>query len=286
MSELSRELCQFAAALLELRDAVLRQEWRGRPGDEGWQDYADDLSDVAFLVYQKLRAFTVEAHVDRLAVGPALTEAQRILAQHQLAYRDFHGVMAGVRDTELDLAPVEKKWSLRQNLCHVMLAECWSQGPQVVYALERHRAGREPAPRPIRDASAENTIPQDYGGLQDLLERFDQGHSVLIQGLAGLTDRELETTSAYWEDEPVDIRFRLYRFAWHLRGHIMQAEKIRSALGHRITDTDRLVRLLYSALGEAEGALIGAGERQHRLEKAVAGAIHSRVEEVSALVHA
>jgi hypothetical protein len=286
MSHLSREVDALSSALIELRDKALRREWQGRPGEDGWQDYADDLSDVVFLVYQKLRAFTVELHSDRAVHGPPVTQAQRILAQHQLAYRDFHGAMAGVSDSELDLTPIEYKWSLRNNLYHVLLAECWSQGPQVQYALSRHRAGEGPAPMPRRDAMADSTIPPDYGSLQELLRRFDRGHNALMESVAGITDQELEAMSVYWEDEPVNVRFRLYRFAWHLRGHIMQADKLRFALGHRISDADRLVRLMYSALGDAEGALIGACERHQDMERTAAGILRSRVDEVSALVYA
>ncbi len=126
-------------------------------------------------------------------------------------------------------------------------------------------------------------MPVDYGSRSELLARFDSYHDELVHTLADITDEELDTLSIYWEDEPVDIRFRLYRFAWHLRGHTLQAEKIRTGLGHRMTDADRLIRLLYSALGDAEGALIGAGESQDEAENAVAASIDARVNEVSAL---
>ena len=115
---------------------------------------------------------------------------------------------------------------------------------------------------PIRDACSESVVPADYGSAAELLCRFDSCHDQLIESLAEVSDEELCTPSIYWEDEPVDLRFRMYRFAWHLRSHIMQADKIRIGIGHHTTDTDRLARLLYSALGEAEGTLIGAGVGQ------------------------
>lgn len=285
MSLLSGEVKVFADALLRLLDSALAQEWSGAPGEDGWQEYSDNLSDIVYLVYQKLRAFTVTVHSDRAEHGPAMTMAQRILAQHQLAYRDFHGVMAGVRDDELDLTPLEREWSLRSNLAHIMVAECWSQGPQILHALELRRSGKESAPMPPRDPGAEAHVPVDYGPLSELLAGFDSCHDRLIGALADISDEELNTPSFYWEDEPVDLRFRLYRFAWHLRGHTLQADKIRVALGHQMTDTQRLTRLLYSALGDAEGALVGAGERQRELEKACATSINRRVREVIGLAH-
>ncbi len=285
MSVLSTEVKRFTDTLLGLPDSVLRQDWLGVPGEDDWREYTDNLSDVAYLIYQKLRAFTVTVHSDRAEHGPPITTAQRIIAQHQLAYRDFCGVMAGVRDEDLDETPFEGEWSLRSNLAHIMLAECWSQGPQIRHAIELRRTGREPAPIPARDALAESSVPADLGSLSELLASFDSRHDDLISTSADITDDELNTLSIYWEYEPVSIGFRLYRFAWHLRGHSLQADKIRVGIGHRMTDTQRLTRLLYSALGDGEGALVGAGSRQRELERACAESINSRANEVIALVH-
>jgi len=285
MSLLSIEIKAFADALLSLPDTALGRDWLGVPGEDNWQEYSDNLSDIVYFVYQKLRAFAVNVRSDRAKHGPVMTTAQRILAQHQLAYRDFHGIMAGVQDAELDLTPFEREWSLRSNLAHIMLAECWSQGPKVRHAIELRRIGREPAPMPPRDALAESGVPIDHGSLSELLASFDSCHDDLINALADITDEELDTLSIYWEDKPVDLRFRLYRFAWHLRGHTLQADKIRVGIGHQMTDTQRLTRLLYSGLGDAEGALVGAGERQRELERACAASINVRVNEVTALVH-
>src|SRR5258707_14233690 len=233
MSLLAAEVRALADALLGLPDVTLAQDWPRAPADDGWRDYSDTLSDIVYLIYQKLRAFTVTVQSDRAAHGPAMSSAQHILGQHQLAYREFHGVMAGVGDEELDLTPFETKWSLRSNLAHIVFAECWSQGPQVLHALERRRAGREPTPISPRDSLTESGAPVDYGSLAELLADFDSRHDNLIRGLADITEEELDTPSIYWEDEPVSVGFRLYRFAWHLRSHTLQADKIRIGLGHR-----------------------------------------------------
>src|SRR5437867_4299461 len=123
---LSEEVKRFTTVLLSLPDSALREQWLGKPGEDGWKDYADNLSDIAFFVLQKLRALTVAIETSRANSGPAVTVAQLILAQHQVAYRDFCGVMAGVQDEELDITPFEKKWSLRHNLAHLIVAECCS----------------------------------------------------------------------------------------------------------------------------------------------------------------
>ena len=279
MSTLAQEVNVFAEMLLKLPDDALRENWARWKGENGWQDYSDNLNDIAFLVSQQLREFAVTVGSRRASIGPKITEVHRILAQHQGAYRDFLGLMAGVRDDELDLTPFEKKWSLRSNIVHLMTAECWSQGPRALHAIAQHRNGDTTTPMPL-EAEALSDPPADYGSLTEILARFDDGHSKLIQQLAMITDEELNAKSLYWEDEPVDVRFRLYRFAWHIRSHTMQADKIRIALGHRLTDMDRHTRLLYSALGEAEGSLIGSGESQSLGLQTLATAISARTQEL------
>lgn len=63
------------------------------------------------------------------------------------------------------------------------------------------------------------------GSVAELLSRFDSCHDDLLESLAEITDEELDSPSIYWEDEPVDVRFRLQRFRWHLRSHIMKARE-------------------------------------------------------------
>jgi hypothetical protein len=286
MSLLSSEVNAFVYGLLSLPDSALQEKWHGTPGDRGWQDYSDNLSDIIFSIYQQLRSFTVTVLSTRATAGPAVTSAHLLLAQHQVAYRDFQGNLTGVKDEELDLTPFEKKWSLRMNIAHLMTAECCSQGPKVRQALDEIRA-RHDLSSPVHDTLLlDREMPVDYGSLNEILGRFDRCHDKLVRSLTDITDEELDAPSSYWEDEPVNVRFRLQRFAWHLRSHAMQTDKIRIAIGHRMTDMDRLARLLSTALGEAEGSIIGAGESQVDLEASIAAAIHVRVKEVRGLANA
>jgi hypothetical protein len=283
---LSREVKTLANALTRLPDAALRQDWSGMPGEGDWAEYSDNLSDIVYLVYQRLREFEVTALSERARRGPEVTMAQWILAQHQLAYRDLHGVLGGVRDEELDQAPFEGEWSLRDNLAHIMLAEWWAQRPQIQHALRLWRSGQSPAPMPPRELNEDATVPVDYGTLVELLDRFDSLHDELVEEFASISEEELGALSVYWEKDPVEIRFRLCRFAWHLRGHALQADKIRVGIGHRLTDAERLVRYLYSALGDAEGALIGGGASLAELERECSASINRRVIEVEEIAGA
>jgi len=284
MSLLSPEVSALAYGLLKLPDSALREEWHGTRGDRRWRDYSDNLSDVTFSIYQQLRSFSVTVQAKRAKQGPAATQAQLLLAQLQVAYRDFHGVLAGVKDGELDLTPFVKKWSLRMNIVHLLTAECFSQGPKARQAIDQKRSGYDSSSA-TRATHLNGEMPADHGSLIDLLGRFDMCHDDLIRSLEDIADEELDAPSAYWEDEPVDVRFRIERFAWHLRSHAMQVDRIRAAIGYRITDMDRLTRLLYNALGEAEGSIIGAAESLVDLETSIAAVLHIRVKEVEALVN-
>ena len=61
----------------------------------------------------------------RAGVAPIATRshAQRILGQHQLAYRDLTGALVGVPDDMLDREPAAGEYSIRATLSHMMMAE-------------------------------------------------------------------------------------------------------------------------------------------------------------------
>jgi hypothetical protein len=55
----------------------------------------------------------------------------------------------------------------------------------------------------------------------------------------------------------VDVRFRLHRFAAHIAEHTIQCDKTLAALGWRQTEARRIVRQIWTLVGELEG--LGAG---------------------------
>ena len=71
-------------------------------------------------------------------------------------------------------------------------------------------------------------------------------------------DTDLDAPSEFWEGYDLDLRFRLLRFDAHLREHTIQVDKTLLGIDRTPNEPARLVRLLYNALGEAEGAAIGA----------------------------
>lgn len=227
------------------------------PDDAPWTGYTS-VREIYYRVYQDLRALAA-----RRASARQQTRAQRIVAQHQLAWRDLCGALAGVADTELDRAPAPEEWPLRTVLEHMFEAERGFWG-LTNYALRRARSHPE-WPLALPDSVPElDAVAIDVsGGLADILGRFGALHARVVADFSGVTDAELDAPSGFWEDEPQVVAFRLHRFDAHLREHTIQVDKTLPGIGHPPSEAERLTRLLYNALGEAEGAALGAPDDGH-----------------------
>ena len=269
----------FAATTAALPDEALEREWQWRAHDEEGVRFA------FFVTYQELRELAAIAAAERAARGPAQTLAQRILAQHHAAYRDLHGVLAGVDDGALDREPAPGEWPLRAVLEHVVGTE-HGFFAVVSYALDRHHRG-EPLERTPRDLifTYHPEITFD-GTLAQILARYDELHAKILRRFADLDEGDLAAHSLWWEGYPVELGFRLHRFDAHLRQHTIQVEKTLASVGHQLTEAGRLLRLLYGALGEVEGALIGAPDGAADRQREVTTAIAERAAEIAGLVGA
>ncbi|MDQ2714520.1 MAG: DinB family protein [Chloroflexota bacterium] len=263
----------FARVATRLADAVLEQEnWR-------WRAYEGVR--MAFLqTYLELRELATIIAMDRAQHGPALTTAQRILGQHHIAYQSLRGVLVGVNSAEADRSPAEGEWPLRRVLPHIMDTE---RGFAAVmhYALERYRRGEPPAE--MSDETAMNVYhltDDDFyqAPYEQMLTLYEEMHNRVLAELAGMPEDELSAPSLWWEEEEVTMRFRLHRFDAHLREHTIQVEKTLVGIGHPPSEIERQLRLIYEALGEAEGALIGAwqsnSERQRQLAETITARAH------------
>jgi hypothetical protein len=269
----------FVTTTAALPDEALEREWQWRAHDEEGVRFA------FFVTYQELRELAALAAAERAARGPTQTLAQRILAQHHAAYRDLHGVLAGVDDDLLDREPTPGEWPLRAVLEHVVGTE-HGFFAVVSHALERHRRG-EPLERTPRDSifTYHPEITFD-GTLPQILARYDELHAKILRRFADLDEGDLAASSLWWEGYPVELGFRLHRFDAHLRQHTIQVEKTLAGVDHQLTEARRLLRLLYGALGEVEGALIGAPDGAADRQREVASAIAERAAEIAGLVGA
>ena len=241
---------ELVRATVGMSDEDMGREWK-------WRDYDEEgLRFALLMTHHELRDLAV-----RLAAreGKA-TQAQRILAQYHQTYRDLTGVLAGVRTEDLDRAPAEGEWPLRETLDHMLGAEYGFLGVSRG-ALERHRAGNanEPTEAEFKEYRKPYAQPKDAvaGPIESVRTAFFEIHRRVLRELADVTDAELEKRATFWEDEPMPIRFRLHRFEEHLRQHIVQLDKTLAVI-RPPTEAHRLVRNVYNALADIESAAAGA----------------------------
>jgi len=241
----------FALTGVRFSDGALEKRWQ-------WGSYDEGARFAFFLTYQELRDLATRTAAQRATQGPAMTSAQRILAQHHLAYRDLCGLLVGIDEDELDREPAEGEWSLRVVLGHIIDAE---QGflSVIRYALDREQSGDgRSLEMPESDDDMEDETDNSQETLQQILANYDMLHFQILQELSNIKEDELRVPSAFWEDSPMEVRFRLHRFDAHLRQHTIQVEKTLAGIGHQPREAEQLVRIIYGALGEAEGTRIGA----------------------------
>ncbi len=81
------------------------------------------------------------------------------------------------------------------------------------------------------------------------------------------------------------LRFRLHRFESHLRQHTIQIDKTLAAIGRAPTEVQRLNRLIYTALADAESQLIGAQAFFSPLVEQTAASISARASEIQRILH-
>jgi hypothetical protein len=236
---------------VDLTDADMGREWKWGAYDE------EGLRFALLMTHHELRDLAVRL----AAAGPPRTQTQAILAQYHQAYRDLTGVFASARTEDLDRAPAEGEWPLREVGKHMLGAE---YGFLTVsrFGLERHRAGQvgEPPDAEIdafrvpfaaaRDAAVGGLSGASLGQLRDA---FAAAHMRILHDLGDITDTELEAEVWFW-DGPMPLRFRLHRFEEHLRQHTIQLDKTLVGIGRPPTEAHRLVRNIYNALADVETA--------------------------------
>jgi hypothetical protein len=296
----------FAQAALRLSDAELEREY-------AWRYHDEEGLRFAFLgTYHELRDLAASLAAERAAAGRAPTTAQRILAQYHAAYRDLQAALLGVSPADAACAPAEGEWPIWLTLVHMIMTE-QNFFPRIVHAAEQRRAGvapqeladeerldflaRDPASDSLRllalifgDAVKTWAVAREapepaalHGEYAELLGFYDATHARVLRELTALDNDDLRAPSLWWEQAEVPVEFRLHRFDAHLRQHTIQVDKTLVALGRGPSEIGRLLRLIYAALAEAEGAAIGAAELGAARVDELARAIEGRADELARL---
>ncbi len=179
---------RLVKASVHLSDADLDRTY-------AWEEYGEDGLRFALLAaHLQLRETTATVAAARLGAGKPFTEAQRILAQVHEAYRDLTGALAGTAEAELDAAPPNAQWPLRQVLKHALETESGFLAA-IELALEAVRSGR-PSVKDVAAFKAKRRPPEDPSGTRaDALNALFRSHIAILRALDGVIDTELATPS-------------------------------------------------------------------------------------------
>jgi hypothetical protein len=255
---------ELVRATVHLSDEDMGREWKWREYDE------EGLRFALLMTHHELRDLAVRLAALR---KDQPTQVARILAQYHQTYRDLTGALAGVRTEDLDRAPAEGEWPLREALKHMIGAE---HGFLAVnrFALVHHRAGKhdEPPEDEWTEFRKAYAAPEDAveGPIERVRSSFFEIHRRVLKELGDVSDAELEQPAWFWDaDKP--IRFRLHRFEEHLRQHTIQLDKTLVVV-RPPTEAHRLVRNIYNALADVESA----DEPAEDLRSAAASVISER----------
>lgn len=283
---LARAVDAFTGVLLGRDDALLERPW-------AWGPYeGEGVRFAHFRTFEELRELEVIIRVQRIAAERAPTSAQTILAQYHRAWRDMQAALRCISAADTVRNPAPGEWSLQQTLAHMAGAEIGFY-VAIRHALDHRRSGHIDTTKPTNEVwdalsgfteSDANAILE--GSYAPLLEFTNMWHAKVLNGFTAINDVELETPSLFWEDRPFSIRFRLHRFESHLRQHAIQMDKTLAAIGCAPGETQRLHLLIYSALGDVEGALLGAHDIAVAECATVARTINARAVSIQAAIAA
>ena len=236
----------FASAMARcarLDEDALAQKW----------SFRDKPMDVRYALYRTLED-TQEALVS--AAAGAHPESRRILALAQRSFEDLRGLLIGLPDDLLDKAPRPGEWPVREVLRHIVWIER-RYAVQTLYAVERADA----EPIRIPDARLPALAHVDVSGdVATVLARIGEARAETDERLGNLAPAAM-TRPTMWVSYDVDVRFRLHRFAAHVTEHTVHCEKTLGALGWQATEGRRIVRRIWSLLGELEGLGASAAAR-------------------------
>ena len=274
---------KFAQLTKNLDKPDLEKPW-------AWRSYDGEGIHFAFFrTYEELQELAVKLELERMELGVPITSAQRILGQYHLAYRDLEAVLLNVAKEIEGTPPFEGEWSIRETLAHMLAADLGFY-VAIRFAMESHHSGVE-QPEKFPEEAWEKFLGLDEegydslmkGSYQSLREHQAAHHLRVLGDLAYITERELELGSRYWENEEMDLMFRLHRFDSHLRQHTVQMEKTMLTLGITPSESKRLLRHIYRALGECENRRIGMPEIAEALCEEVSRIITERTDEIATI---
>jgi hypothetical protein len=243
------------AEYLAIPDDALERPW-------AWGEH-DSPDGVRYGIYRA--AETVEAaaaEVERtLAGAPARPPGAVLIAPATVARWALQGRLASLPDATLDRVPRDGEWTARQTLGHTVdgqrsygwFSRWWVSQPVGDDRPSRVTDEAEAASRselPGEDAEGAGTVAEIRARLDAVVDewalRFAPADDVTL------------AMRATWAGIPVDIAFRLGRWASHIAEHTVQLDKILAWLDQHPREVERIVREVHVTWGRLESRLFPA----------------------------
>jgi len=284
INPVSRSIYRLSELVQNLPDADLERDWV-------WGSYeSEGVRFAYFRTYENLRQLSIKISRSRAESGMPFSEAQSILAQYHSAYMDLQAVLLGLESRYFELPPAEGEWPVRRVLVHIVGADMGFY-VTIKFALDRYHQGENPLvdiddetwlgifgmEASELDAKMKEPLP----GLQSF---HGDLHARILTEFSLIDASEIEKASKFWEQEFYSLRFRLHRFDSHMRQHTIQIEKTLQAIGYVPNESRRLLRLIYTALAQVEGALIGTGKDYRDLLSESAARIDERTGKIGSIL--
>ncbi|NUT82336.1 MULTISPECIES: thioredoxin family protein [Pseudomonas] len=288
---IAREVRRFCNTLIQVPDHELMADWPGVQGEGGWAHYTDCLRELCLGIYQMLLDVATETAQKRAAQGRGLSRAQMIIRDWQISFRDLQASLIGLKGPEYDQQHLHQNYTLgkqrtiRNNIVHCVMAEFWAHSPAIRSTLEASRTGirhsKDVSPA-LLNWKIHGPAPYNFGSIQSLLTLWEKRHQQLVEEFSGITDTELDASLNWWEDSPISVKFRLCRLGWHFHDHAAVVETICQRIGHERSETELLAKLLFNALGRAEGEMVGLSrDEQQALFASAASQLKTRSDELA-----
>ncbi|HEY7295232.1 MAG TPA: DinB family protein [Dehalococcoidia bacterium] len=203
------------------------------------------------------RRVAVEHSAAWLAHPP--TYAQRALLIGSASFGRLLGSFVGVAPELFERQPAPGEWGLREALAHVIaVAKRYLAG--VEYAVARRRHGDTGPLRPPADSMPPSSGETErQGTLEEMLARFVATHDEIVRRVGAVADVDLDAPGD-WASLPIDVRFRIHRFAAHQREHTAHIGKIQQQIGWQQNEPQMLLAGAQAARATFETVLRYAAE--------------------------
>lgn len=270
---------KFVLTTQKLTGADLERDWT-------WRAYQEGIRFAFFRTYEELRDLAAKLITERMTRGKPITTAQHALAQYHAAYRDLQAVLIAVDPSLIDTPPAKGEWPLRIILGHTIAAER-EFFARTWHGVERFRAGEnEPVEMTAEEVAEFVGEHEEFErtmnrlSLPGIIAFYDSLHKRVLRELTNIHGLELEAPTLWWEGIPLTVEFRLHRLDSHLRQHTVQLETTLEALSGPPGEAKKLIRLIYAALADVDGTIIGDWVLGKSKRQEAAALIAQRAEEI------